>query len=232
VSLASGQPPDTIRRLESAHFVWIGNDPMSGTPMVTLEREVPGMPGTYQPVRRRSGRPVQDGDILVIWTPQPLRRSGTDPRTHYWVAEWQAVTSWGTAGLDDVEDRIGVPLGRYRFHVEGPGGSYSVDSEPFEVVAGALDVMLSRSGTRGDFTVRYQSATGWRLITMFGNSNQPVPLSRGPVTVTARWAGGMHEFPGVAIGADGTFTLDDPDIERATSITVRDRFDNEGTVTP
>jgi neutral ceramidase len=229
ITLPSAQPPDTIRRLESAHFVWIGNDPMAGSPMVTLEREVAGMPGTFEPVRRRSGRIVQDGDLLVMWTPQPLRRSDTMPRTHYWVAEWQAVTPWGTPGLDDVEDRIGVPLGRYRFHVEGPGGSFSVNSEPFDVVAGRFDVTAMRSGTRADATVHYQSADGWRLLDLVRNSNDPIPLTRGPVTVILTLpAGVMRTITDVPVTGAGMVSVDSPDVATATMITVRDRFGNEG----
>ncbi|MFW5741176.1 MAG: neutral/alkaline non-lysosomal ceramidase N-terminal domain-containing protein, partial [Myxococcota bacterium] len=50
VELASAQPPSTVPRLELAHFVWIGDDPLTKTPMVTLQREVNG---AFETVRRR-----------------------------------------------------------------------------------------------------------------------------------------------------------------------------------
>ena len=51
-----------------------------------------------------------------------------------WVAEWQAVPWLGEPSLDSLDDRGGVPLGNYRFHVEGNG--WTLDSQPFAVVAG------------------------------------------------------------------------------------------------
>jgi neutral ceramidase len=225
VPLASPQPPRMVPRLASAHFVWIGEDPLRGTPRVTLERETSG---GFVPVTRRSGRAVRDGDLLLTWTPDPLTRAGTDPRTHYWVVEWQAVVPWGTPGLDDVEDRPGVPLGRYRFHVEGSG--YTLDSEAFEVVPGALAVTAERSGSTVRVGVGYEATLGWRLLDLAALSNRRVPLRRGPVDVELGLdEGATRRFSGVAVDARGSATVDaGADAARVRSVRVVDRFGNAG----
>ncbi|MDQ3340545.1 MAG: hypothetical protein M4D80_35755, partial [Myxococcota bacterium] len=94
------QPAAQIPRVSGvATFTWIGDDPQTQTPKVTLEYEmVPGS-GVYLPVVRRSGRRVEDTEIVLAYTPSPLQRSG--PQTHMWVAEWQAVPWVGiTTGND------------------------------------------------------------------------------------------------------------------------------------
>src|SRR5205085_7687383 len=101
---AQAQPAAQIARISGiATFVWFGDDPQVKTPHVTLEYEtVPGS-GNYMPVVRRSGRHVEDTEIVLAYTPSPLQRAGA-PQTHVWVAEWQAVP-WngdlnGNDGLD------------------------------------------------------------------------------------------------------------------------------------
>jgi len=227
----AGQPTASVRRLESAYFVWIGEDPLEGTPTVVLEREPTGG-GPPEPVRRRSGRRVEDGDILLFWTPLPLIRTGTSPRTHYWVAEWQAVTPWGTPGLDDVEDRPGVPLGRYRFRVEGTG--YEVASNLFDVVPAALVVTASRSGTTISAQASYSAPTGFRLLHMTQSSNDPVALSRGPVTVELDLGGSStRTFPDLTPDAGGNVSVNaGADAAATTSVRVIDRFGNAGSATP
>src|SRR6185369_12087807 len=102
------------------------------TPTVTLERETPAGSGTYVPVTRRSGRVVDDSDFLLTWTPDPVARATpTSTRTHYWVVQWQAAGVRGTAdGMADLVARQALPLGRYRFHVQGTrdGAPYTLDS--------------------------------------------------------------------------------------------------------
>src|SRR6185436_7711611 len=107
------QPAANISRVSGiATFVWFGDDPQVKTPKVTLEFEAVPNSQQFAPVVRRSGRLVQDAEIVLAYTPSPLQRSG--PQTHIWVAEWQAVPWWGIVGLDSLDDRGGVPTGRYR----------------------------------------------------------------------------------------------------------------------
>ena len=155
---AAAQPEAIIPRVTgTARFVWIGEDPMTATPRVELQREVGG---TFETVTRRSGRPVIDLDMLVIWTPLPLTREGDEPRTHYWTIEWQAVSWLGAPELTELADRPGVPLGRYRFHIEGAG--YTLDSDPFEVVPGPMSVTTSINADALDVTAGYDAPNGWR----------------------------------------------------------------------
>ena len=228
VVLPRGQPAAMVARLDSAYLAWIGEDPMAGTPVVTLEREQTVGVGDFAPVRRRSGRAVVDGDILVTWTPQPFLRAGTMPRTHYWVAEWQAAMPWGTAGLDDLEDRPGVPLGRYRFHVSGTG--YEIDSQAFEVVPCALGVTATLAGSSISASATYQAPGGFRLLHMTTNSNDPIPLVRGPVTVDLGLASGAtRSFADVPVAADGSISVDaGGDAAMVRTVRVIDRFGNRG----
>src|SRR4029078_9981267 len=81
------QPAAQIERISGiATFTWIGDDPQVKTPHVTLQFEA--TPGNFTAVTRRSGRIVDDGEIVLAYTPSPLQRNG--PQTHVWVAEWQA----------------------------------------------------------------------------------------------------------------------------------------------
>lgn len=224
--IASAQPSATVPRLGLARFVWIGEDPMAGTPRVTIQRQA--AEGGFFDLTRGSGRVVDDGETLLFHTPDPLLREGTAARTHYWVVEWQPVTPWGTEGAGGVADRPGLPLGTYRIHVEGTG--YSVDSDPFEVAPAALEVSASVAGTVLTATAHYHAPNGYRLLTLSGDSNAPVPVSAGSVTVTlALTGGGTRTFSDVTPAADGTVTVDaGADAALATSVGITDRFGNTG----
>jgi neutral ceramidase len=226
--VASAQPPSTVPRLESARFVWIGEDPISGTPRVTLEREATPGAGDFAPVTRRSGRIVEDLDLLLTHTHDPLERTGTEARTHYWAVEWQAVTPFGTAGMDALADRPGVPLGRYRFRVHGT--SYTIESDPFEVVAGALDVTASLSGTAIAIDVGYLASGGFRLLDLEARSNERVPHRGGAVTVALILSDASErEITDVAVGMDGTASADaGADAAMVERVRVTDRFGNAG----
>jgi neutral ceramidase len=230
--LTSAQPPAMVPRLSVATFVWLGDDPQRQNARVRLEREMPAGSGVFVPVRRRSGREVDDQDLLVTWTPIPLRSARGTPRTHYWVVEWQAVTPWGTSGLDDPEDRAGLPLGRYRFHVEGAG--WTLDSNAFEVIPGSLSVSATRSANAFTVSAGYDAREGWRLIASQGAQNRRVPLVRGPWTVVFEMDMGAPRTEMVMTpSAMGTATIDlGPQVDRVRRIIVRDRFGNEGAVTP
>jgi neutral ceramidase len=229
----SAQPDATVPRVSGiARFVWIGDDPQVATPVVTLEREV--SPGTFEPVRRRSGRPVQDGAVLLMYTPQPLRRVAGEPQTHYWAAEFQAVPWIGAVddaqeSLDGLDARAGLPPGTYRFQVAG--GGWTLTSDPFEITPTTLQVGASRTGNQIAATVRLEAPKGFRMLDMQMPSNQPVPVRGGAFTVElTRSAGGPLEFTDVAIDQNGVLTVDaGADADDVTGVTVTDRFGNTGT---
>ncbi len=199
-AVPQAQPDASVPRISGhAVFVWIGEDPITATPVVTLEHET--TPDTFAPVTRRSGRPVRDGDLLVAYTPIPLRRVEGEPQTHYWSVEWQAVGWIGMEGVPAAEvsgfEAIRkLPLGRYRFHVEGKG--YQLDSDPFEVVAGPLAVSAARDGQNIRVTAALHDAKGYRLLDMTAPSNQPVPLRAAAVDVR------LHQGTGPDIVTSGT----------------------------
>jgi len=233
---ATGQPATTIPRVEGvARFVWIGEDPLSGTPRVRVEREVGA---SFVPVTRRSGREVEDLDFVVVWTPQPLERVGTAPLTNYWTIEWQALSWFGAPGattptpgdaLDVLADRAGMPLGRYRFHVEGTG--YTLDSDPFEVVPATLRVSARREGASVVVDARFDPREGWRLMRMTGAANRDLPAEAGPFTVVLEHATGPDEMIEAPLSAPGTASVTPVSTDPITRVVVRDRFGNEGSAT-
>ena len=221
------QPDASVPRLGLARFTWIGEDPRSGTARVTLQREQTAGRGDYADVTRRSGRPVQDGDLLIGWTPDPLM--GAAARTHYWTVEWQAVAPVGSAYPDALSGRTGVPLGRYRFHVEGTG--YRVDSDPFTVTAGSLAVTATRMGTSLVVNAGYDARTGWRLLDFQTDSNRRVPIRGAMVDLALTTTGGMtRTLRGQMTSADGAVTV--PDAMDVRAVTVTDRHGNSGMATP
>ncbi|MFW5875132.1 MAG: neutral/alkaline non-lysosomal ceramidase N-terminal domain-containing protein [Myxococcota bacterium] len=230
----SAQPSEatgTVQRLDSTYFVWIGEDPMAGTPRVTLQREVGT--DTWEEVTRQSGRPVGDRDMILTWTPDPLVREGTNPRTHYWAVEWQAVTPYGVAPegettptLGDVSERVGMPEGTYRFHVEGT--EYSVDSAAFDVVPNeALQVSATADGDDLVVTTHYHAELGYRLLTMRGNSNQPVPVPEG-ASLTVTLDSGVEET--ATADANGEVRITGAATTTDT-VTVTDAYGNKGSAT-
>ncbi len=221
----SAQPDAMVPRLGLARFVWRGEDPRAGTPTVTLQRETAPGSNTFEAVTRHSGRPVTDGDILLAWTPDPPSPA-TAARTHYWVAEWQAVTPVGAAWPDDLTARPGIALGRYRLHVEGTG--YRVDSDPFTVTTAPLTVTAQRSGTSLTVTAGYESRTGWRLLDLTATSNRLVPLRASTVDVTLTLAGGTtRALTAQRTDAMGQLTV--TDAAGVQSVRVVDRHGNAGT---
>lgn len=216
---AQAQPAAQIPRVSGiATFVWIGDDPNVRTPHVVLQREESA--NNYVNVTRRSGRPVEDAEIVLAYTPDPLQR-GAAPQTHYWVAEWQAVP-WIGAAAGSLDERGNVPLGRYRFHVEGKG--WSLDSSPFEVVAGGLNASAVRMANTIRTTIRWHAPKGWRLMDMNLKSNQPVPVRSQAVTIELRTANAtLSTTPGTT---DANGVVDVPDNLAATTVRVTDRFGN------
>jgi neutral ceramidase len=221
---AQAQPAAQIPRVAGiATFTWIGDDPQTKTPHVTLQHEVAD---AWEPVTRRSGRVVDDAELVLAYTPQPLQRSG--PQTHFWVVEWQAVPWLGTPGLDALDDRGGVPLGSYRFHVEGHG--WTLDSDPFEVVAGGV-VLASPQRTGGDVrvTVDWFAPKGWRLMDMNLKSNQPVPVRSQPVTVELL-AADDNVLATATPSTDANGVAQIADVATSAKVRVTDRFGNVATI--
>jgi hypothetical protein len=213
------QPAAQIPRVSGiAQFVWIGDDPNVKTPHVTLQFEV--STNNWVDLKRRSGRVVDDGEILLAYTPNPLQRSG--PQTHYWVAEWQALPWLGMLGADRLDDRGGVATGNYRFHVEGNG--WTLDSQPFAVIEGGLSVLAMRSGSNIQTTVRWHAPKGWRLMDMLLMSNQPVPVRSQQVNVQVR--SGTSVLDQMSMSTDSNGVLLVPDNASANNVLVTDRYGN------
>ncbi|MCB9612632.1 MAG: neutral/alkaline non-lysosomal ceramidase N-terminal domain-containing protein [Sandaracinus sp.] len=222
--LESNEPEATIPRLGSAIFAWMGESPRAGTPTITIEREV--SEDTWETLRRRSGRAVEDQDFLLYHTPDPLIPSTPlQERTHRWAVEWQLVTPLGTEGLDTLGDRVGLATGRYRFHVVGTG--YEITSRPFEVAPTTMELEASVAGGRLTGRARFHAPQGWRLLHLTLRSNEPVPAT-GDVTLRVTTGEGDVEVM-ATLDADGRFDVEVP--AGATAVRVIDRFGNLGDVT-
>ncbi len=219
------QPVPSVRRLETVFFTWAGEDPFDGTPRVFLQRETE--PGVFEDVVRRSGRPVNDGDLVLTWTPDPILPTPGTERTHFYTVEMQAVAPLGMPGFEAIGDRVGLPLGRYRFRVEGTG--YELTSDPFEVTPAELVAERAMEGAALRLALRYPApSTGYRLLDLQVRSNGPVPLRSVPVTLVERSTGGPDRVVEATTDASGA-VLHTPEAG-ATSLEVRDRFGNTVTI--
>lgn len=228
----SGQPEAQVPRVSGlARFVWVGDDPLHRTPVVTLEREVSA--GDFAPVLRRSGRPVSDSEVVVTYTPQPLVRVAGEAQTHYWAVEWQPVpwlgarTEDGTS-LDGLGERGALPLGRYRFHVTG--AAFDIASEPFEVVPAPLDVTVARDAGTVTVTTALNAPRGYRLMDLELPSNRPVPLRDAALHIVLTHATGPDTTMDLTTDAQGRVTFPEPATPIVT-VHVTDPNDNEGETT-
>jgi neutral ceramidase len=218
---AQAQPAATVERVSGlATFVWLGDDPLVQTPSIRLEREI--APGTFAPVVRRSGRQVTDQELILTYTPTPLRREDGEAQTHVWAIEWQAVP-WIGADEAALADRGGVPLGTYRFHVEGDG--WTLDSDGFEVVPGGLEASdVDVVGTAVSARASYHAPRGWRALATNEPSNRPVPLRSQQVTVRCYAGAALLDTFTVSTDGAGLVTVDPG--AASTRVEVEDRFGN------
>lgn len=228
VDVTQAQPRATIPRLGLNHFVWVGEDPVAGTPTVTIEREQAG--GTFAPLTRRSGRVVRDRDLLLLWTPTPLEAT-EGPRTHHWVAEWQAVPATGSADDTDLDARAALPLGRYRFHVEGVG--YTLTSDPFEVVPASLETSVVQTASQLELDVARDGRGGFRLLDLEMPSNARVPIRAGDVEARITVEGGGAPVSVTASVSDGRAIIPWTDNDGVVmEVRVTDAYGNLGVAMP
>ena len=206
-------------------FAWEGGDPMVDPPYVLLEHEVGG---EWESVRTKSGRPITEAmaDILVGYTPDPLFPHSADQKHYYWAA-WQAV--------GHVNDRMGLPLGNYRFRVDGRkyiGNSetWPWDSEPYEMVTESFELVPAtvqlEESTDGVWAWVDAHALGFRLADIDGNSRGRNPI-RGTISV---------DVDGTVTDIDVSDIVDGRakilvDVSAATAISVTDAYGNTGSLT-
>ena len=220
---AQAQPPAQIERVAGlATFVWLGDDPAVKTPHVTLQVQ---SGSGFVAVARKSGRPVEDQELILSYTPSPLVRA-SGPQTHVWAVEWQAVPWLGAPGVDALDDRGGLPLGTYRFHVEG--ASWTLDSQPFTVVAGGVVISPARTAGTIKTQVAWHAPKGWRLMDMSLDSNQPVPVRSQAVTVELLGSSGVSLSTQTAT-TDAAGYVAVPDNAAASAVKITDRFGNSAT---
>jgi hypothetical protein len=149
-------------------------------------------------------------------------RSG--PQSHVWVAEWQAVPWVGAPNVAGLDARGGVPLGRYRFHIDGEG--WALDSQPFEVVPGGVELAnVQRTGGAVRAQVSWNAPKGWRLMDLQLASNQPVPIRSQQVTV-ALLDGAGNALSSAQVMTDASGNAQVPDNAAARAVRITDRFGN------
>jgi neutral ceramidase len=217
------QPDPMVPRVSGlARFVWIGDDRLNRTPSVVLERQVGPQ---WVPVVRPSGAPVTDGEIVLSYTPQPLRREPGMAQTHIWAIEWQPVPAWGAVDLAGASN---AALGateetNYRFHVRGDG--WEIASDPFAVVPGGIYASAVRSGTTGaTVTVSFDAPRGYRALSLQMDSNRPVPMRGAQVLVRFRNGAGTTVGSGSGTtDVNGVVTVDGgAGVANAVSVEVED----------
>jgi neutral ceramidase len=222
---ASAQPASTVPRVAGlATFVFDGDDPLIATPHVTLQRETSAGANTYVDVTRRSGRVVDDGDLILATTPQPLIRVTGQAQAHLWSVEWQAVPWLGALGLDDLAHRAAVPLGRYRFHVVSK--RFTLDSQPFAVVPGGLTGTATRSGPLVSGVATLTAPKGYRLMSMTSPSNAPVPYGGQQLTLT--FLSGTSTVASAIVTTDstGNWMVNSPQSQAGDKVRVTDAYGN------
>jgi len=221
---------DSVARVQGQVQVgWLGGDPGVDNPRVTLQRMEEGV---WETVTSRSGRPITEDhhDFALTHTPDPLFPVEAE-QTHIWWVVWQAV--------GHIHDRTSLPLGTYRLHIEGhrylgqsetwpwDTASYTVDSEPFELVP--ADITLTHEDD-GLWASIEGPASGYRLIDPEGSSRGSNPL-QGVLRLTW-WEGDTSTFEEVDAGpaTSGRSWIDASLHPDATHLEVQDEDGNRGEV--
>lgn len=223
------EPPTSLPRVQGlAQFLFEGGDPGVDMPMVYLEHNVDG---EWIEVTHPSGRPITqaDPDILITHLPTPLYPF-VDPQSHhYWIA-WQPI--------GDRENRMGLPLGEYRFHIYGKQfagndtewpwdvDNYDLISPSFEVTEAQLRVSKIENEGGDLLHISLEGPEwGYRLVDMDGSSqgsNPPMGIEI-QVTTTAGDTTVLTESPVLENGS-----LHIPFPEDAIEIQVLDMYGNTG----
>lgn len=177
-------PETNINRVQGvAQFIWEGGDPGVDSPLVILEYN---NGGTWEEVQTASGRSINQNlpDILLAHLPTPLYPYDAMQSHQYWVA-WQAVGS-------DFE-RVGIPLGEYRFHIYGqsadglasewpwPSSPYELTSPSFMVEAAEIDITIDETSIIASINA---PDWGYRLIDVEGSSHGGNPVTQPILSVT------------------------------------------------
>jgi neutral ceramidase len=159
------------------------------------------------------------------------------PEKHIFAAVWQPVPG-DPISLKNPIGPYSLPLGKYRFRVEGTAKAasgqttYSLTSEAFDIVAAPL--APSSTATRGassiELTAGLGNATGIRALRV-GPSDVNVPLL-GPWTVTVTFANNQTKTVDVTPDASGkaSVSLTMQEATDAVKVEVRDSVGNGGTL--
>jgi len=227
--------PMVPRATGAARFVWYGGDVAIDTPQVFIEQETE--PGKFAKLTDSKGHVVSnyDGVIITTYTPQPLQ--SMTPDKHIFAATWQPVPG-DPINLKDAIGPYSLPLGKYRFVVEGKAKAasgqttYTLTSETFEVVAAPL--AASSTVTRGassiDISANLGNAPGLRAL-RFGTTDVNVPLV-GPWKVTITFADNSTKMVDATPDGSGkaTVSLTAQEATNAVKVDVRDSVGNGGTL--
>ena len=196
--------------------------------MVYLEHNVDG---EWIEVTHPSGRPITqaDPDILITHLPTPLYPF-VDPQSHhYWIA-WQPI--------GDRENRMGLPLGEYRFHIYGKQFSgndtewpwdvdnYDLFSPSFEVTEAQLRVSKVENEGGDLLHISLEGPEwGYRLVDMDGSSQGSNPPMGIEIQITTT-AGDTTVLTGSPVLENGSLQVPFP--EDAIEIQVLDMYGNTG----
>ncbi|MBK9260405.1 MAG: neutral/alkaline non-lysosomal ceramidase N-terminal domain-containing protein [Polyangiaceae bacterium] len=223
------------RAVGAARFVWYGGDVAIDTPEVFIEHET--APGQFETLKDSKGKTVSsfDGVIVTTYTPEPLE--SMTPEKHIFSATWQPVPG-DPISLKNPIGPYSLPLGKYRFRVEGKAKaasgitSYSLTSESFEVVAAPLAASstATRASTSVDVTANLGAATGIRALKV-GPTDVNVPLL-GPWTVIVTFANNQTKTVDVMPDASGkaSVPLTMQEAIDAVKVDVRDSVGNGGSL--
>ena len=226
------EPPNSLPRVQGlAQFIFEGGDPGVDMPMVYLERNIDGV---WTELTHPSGRPITqaDPDILITHLPTPLYPF-TDPQSHhYWIA-WQPI--------GDRDNRMGLPLGEYRFHIYGHAFAgndaewpwdtieYDLTSPSFEITTAQLTVQKRESEGQNVIEISLQGPEwGYRLIDIDGSSDGDNPPLDIEIQITTD-TGEISIYEETPELVDGKLQI--PFSEDVIEVQVTDIYGNMGVYT-